>query len=128
MTYDFMLKGRRCAKAWFQTKREAKQAEEEQRKSLMKPIPTETPFLILGNKRLDEVQHRLSVEHYMDIVYHAKRWVRRWQDLACSQITRKMITICAMNEARNQTKPPTKELRYLKALFNWGVKMELIES
>lgn len=73
-----MLKGQRYAKAWYQTKREAKQAEEEQRKYLMTPTPTDMPVLILVNKRLEEVQQRLSVEHYMDIVYHARRWVRRW--------------------------------------------------
>ena len=74
--YDFMLKGQRYTKAWFQTKREAKQAEEEQRKYSMTPIPTDMLFLVLGNKRRDEVQQRLSVEHYMDIVYHARRRVR----------------------------------------------------
>ncbi|WP_448875315.1 hypothetical protein [Desulfobulbus propionicus] len=64
-----MLKGQRYTKAWFQTKREAKQAEEEQRKYLMTPTPTDMPFLALVNKRIDEVKQRLSAEHYMDTVY-----------------------------------------------------------
>lgn len=79
-----MLKGQRYTKAWFQTKREAKQAEEEQRKYLMTPTPTDMPFLALVNKRIDEVKQRLSVELYMDTVYHARRWVTRWKDLTCS--------------------------------------------
>ena len=59
---------------------------------MMTPIPIDIPFLVLVNKRLDEVKQRLSIEHYMDTVYHARRWVSRWQDLTCSQITREMIT------------------------------------
>jgi integrase len=126
--YDFMLKGQRYTKAWFQTKREAKQAEEEQRKYLMIPIPTDMPFLVLVNKRLDEIKQRLSVEHYMDTVYHARRWVSRWKDLTCSQITREMITDLRNERSRVSNETANKELRHLKALFNWGLKNELIIS
>jgi integrase len=126
--YDFMLKGQRYTKAWFQTKREAKQAEEGQRKYLMTPTPTDMPFLILVNKRLDEVKQRLSVEHYMDTVYHARRWVSRWEDFTCSQITREMITDLRNERSKVSNETANKELRHLKALFNWGLKSELIVS
>jgi len=126
--YDFILKGQRYTKAWFQTKREAKQAEEEQRKYLMTPIPTDMPFLVLVNKRLDEVKQRLSNEHYMDTVYHARRWVTRWNGLNCSQITREMITDLRNERSQVSNETANKELRHLKALFNWGLKNELIAS
>jgi len=126
--YDFMLKSQRYTKAWFQTKREAKQAEEEQRKYLMTPPPTDMPFLILVNKRLDEVKQRLSVEHYMDTVYHARRWVSRWKDLTCSLITREMITDLRNERSKVSNETANKELRHLKALFNWGLKNEFIAS
>lgn len=123
-----MLKGQRYTKAWFQTKREAKQAEEEQRKYLMTPTPTDMPFLALVNKRLDEVKQRLSVEHYMDTVYHARRWVSRWKDLTCSQVTREMITDLRNERSKVSNETANKELRHLKALFNWGVKNEILTS
>jgi len=126
--YDFILKGQRYTKAWFQTKREAKQAEEEQRKHLTAPIPTDMPFLVLVNKRLDEVKQRLSFEHYKDTVYHARRWVSRWQDLACSQITRDMIADLRNERSLVSNETANKELRHLKALFNWGLKNEFIAS
>jgi hypothetical protein len=125
---DFMPKGQRYTKAWFQTKREAKQAEEEQRKYLMMPIPTDMPFLVLVNKRLDEVKQRLSVEHYMDTVYHARRWITRWNGLTCSQITREMIADLRNERSRVSNETANKELRHLKALFNWGLKNELVAS
>ena len=126
--YDFMLKGQRYTKAWYQTKREAKTAEEEQRKYLMMPTPTDMPFLVLVNKRLDEVKQRLSVEHYMDTVYHARRWIARWNGLACSQITREMITDLRNERSKVSNETANKELRHLKALFNWGVKNEILTS
>lgn len=42
-----------------------------------RPSSTDMEFLTLVNLRLDEVKQRLSHEHYMDTVYHAKRWTRR---------------------------------------------------
>jgi len=94
----------------------------------MTPIPTDMPFLVLVNKRLDEVKQRLSVEHYMDTVYHAKRWVGRWRDLTCSQITGEMVTDLRNERSKVSNETANKELRHLKALFNWGVKNELIVS
>ena len=123
-----MLKGQRYTKAWYQTKREAKTAEEEQRKYLMMPTPTDMPFLVLVNKRLDEVKQRLSIEHYMDTVYHARRWIARWNGLACSQITREMITDLRNERSKVSNETANKELRHLKALFNWGVKNEILTS
>ena len=86
------------------------------------------PVLGLVNKRLDEVNQRLSVEHSIDTVYHAKRWVSRWKDLTCSQITREMVTELRNERSRVSNETANKELRHLKALFNWGLKNELMTS
>ena len=121
-----MMKGHRYTKAWFQTKREARQAEEEQRKYLMMPTSTDMPFLTLVNKRLDEVKQRLSNEHYMDTVYHARRWVNRWKNLSCSQISREMIVDLRNERSKVSNQTANKELRHLKALFNWAIKNGII--
>ena len=94
----------------------------------MMPIPTDMPFLVLVNKRLDEVKQRLSVEHYMDTVYHARRWITRWNGLPCPQITREMIADLRNERSRVSNETANKELRHLKALFNWGLKNELVAS
>jgi hypothetical protein len=57
---NFILKGTRYTKAWFETKRAAKQAEAEKRKEIKDPTPeietpTDTVFLTLANRRLDYV-------------------------------------------------------------------------
>lgn len=86
------------------------------------------PFLVLVNKRLDEVKQRLSVEHYMDTVYHARRWVDRWKNLTCLQVTREMIINLRNERSLISNQTANKELRHIKALFNWGIKNELIFS
>ena len=86
------------------------------------------PVLGLVHKRLDEVNQRLSVEYSIDTVYHARRWITRWKNLTCSQITREMITDLRNERSRVSNETANKELRHLKALFNWGLKNELIES
>lgn len=123
--YDFMMKGERYTNAFYQTKREAKEAEQKKRQELKQTTSTDMPFLTLVNKRLDEVKQRLSHEHYMDTVYHARRWVDRWENLQCSQITPDEIT--ALRNERNLISAQTanKELRYLRSLFNWGIKKGL---
>lgn len=84
------------------------------------------PFWVLVNKRLDEGKQRLTVEHYMDTVYRARRWVSRWKNLACSQITREMITALRNERSKVSNETANKELRHLKALFNWSLKCDLI--
>lgn len=119
--YDFMLKGERHTKAWFKTKREAREAEQEKRSELSRPISTDMDFLTLLNLRLDEVKH-LSHDHYMDTVYHAKRWAKRWSGLSCSDITIDLITLLRDERSKISNQTANKDLRYLRSLFNWGIK------
>lgn len=124
--YDFMMKGERYTNAFYQTKREAKEAEQKKRQELKQTTSTDMPFLTLVNKRLDEVKQRLSHEHYMDTVYHARRWVGRWENLQCSQITPDEITALRNERSRISAQTANKELRYLRSLFNWGIRKGFI--
>jgi len=126
--YDFMTKGERHTNAFYKTKREAKEAEQKKRRELTQATSTDIPFLTLVNKRLDEVKLRLSHEHYMDTIYHAKRWVSRWPDLRCSEITLERITALRNERSLISNQTANKELRYLRSLFNWAIKKELVNK
>lgn len=124
--YDFTLKGERHTQAWFQTKREAIEEEQKKRQELKRPTSTGMDFLKLVNKRLDEIKLRLSREHYMDTVYHAKRWVKRWGGLSCAEITIEMVTQLRNERSKISNHTANKELRYLRSLFNWGIRKDFI--
>ena len=117
-----MMKGERYTQAYYKTKREAKGAEQRKRSELNTLISTDMDFLTLVNRRLDEVKQRLSYEHYMDTVYHARRWATRWSGLSCSDITIQLITELRDERSRISNQTANKELRYLRSLFNWGMK------
>jgi integrase len=134
--YDFTLKGNRYTETWFKTKKEAKQAEAEKRKEVLNPqLKVETPidmdFLELINRRLDHVKAYNSERHYTDYVYLARRWINRLENNYCSEIEIDMIQGYLI-ERRHETSPYTanKELRYLRALFNFGTnsKRKLISK
>lgn len=120
--FDFMMKGERYTQAWFATKREAKEAEQKRRTEMSKPISTDMDFLMLVNLRLDEVQQRLSDDHYKDTLYHARRWAKRWSGLCCSEITIELITSLRDERSKISHQTANKELRYLRSLFNWGTR------
>ena len=126
--YDFTLKGARYTKSWFKTKKEAKQAEAEQRREVLNPapvvkIPIDMELLELINRRLDHVKAYNSVRHYTDHIYFARRWVKQFKNMYCSEIIPDMIQEYIIQRC-NKTSPYTanKELRYLRALFNFGIK------
>lgn len=126
--FDFMLKGERHTQAWFKTKREAKEAEQKKRDELNRPISTDMDFLTLLNLRLDEVKQRLSQEHYMDTVYQARRWALRWSGLTCTEITIELITQLRDERSTISNQTANKELRYLRSLFNWGIRKGYIHQ
>ncbi|MDO9042051.1 MAG: phage integrase SAM-like domain-containing protein [Desulfocapsaceae bacterium] len=64
----------------------------------------------------------------MDTVYHAKRWVSRWPDLLCSEITLERITALRNERSLVSNQTANKELRYLRSLFNWAIKKELVDK
>ena len=130
--YDFTLQGVRYTEAWFKTKTEAKQAEAQKREELKNPkpvieeTPTDTTFLDLVNSRLDNVKTYNSKAHYEEHVYKARKWVKRWGHFSCSEITQDVIErfIRVRNKVSAQT--ANKELRLLRALFNFGKKKKLV--
>ncbi len=95
---------------------------------LERPKSTDMAFLDLIELRLDEVKQRLSNEHYMDTVYHARRWVKRWSGLTCSEVTIELITKLRDERSKISNQTANKELRYLRSLFNWGIKKEYISD
>lgn len=128
--YDFTLKGIRHTKGWFKRKQDARKTEAERREELLNPPPPveepETPidmdFLDLVNSRLDYVKAYNSERHYSDHIYLAKRWVRQWGKLKCSEITPAMIQNFLLKRLRSTSAyTANKELRYIRALFNFAM-------
>ncbi len=132
--YDFTLKGERYTEAWFKTKKEAVQAEARRREELKNPTPvpeeisTDMAFLDLVNARLDHVKAYNSARHYQEYVYMARRWVRHWKDLNCSEISQQMIEEFVLQRAKVSPFTANKEIRYLRSTFNFGRKRKLIPS
>ena len=125
--YDFTLKGIRHTEAWFKTKKEAARAEARRKEEQKNPKPvektsTDMAFLELVNRRLDHVKAYNSVRHYKDSVYMAKRWTERWGNLLCSEITEEMVQEFVLERSSVSSDTANKEIRYLKATFNFGKK------
>jgi len=128
--YEFILKGIRYTKAWFKTKRAAKEAEAIRREEIQNPqpeiqTPTDMAFLDLVNLRLDHVKAYNSSTHYLDYLYMARRWVKELGKLTCSQITQDMIQQFVLKRSRVSAYCANKDIRYLRATFNFGKKKKL---
>jgi integrase len=127
---DFTHKGTRCTLTWFKSKNDARKALERAREEVKSPklpnftaaTPIDIPFLELVNRRLDHVKAYNSERHYTDHLYLARRWVKTWGKLKCSEVTGDMIQSYLLTRVR-QTSGYTanKELRYLRAVFNFGL-------
>ena len=131
--YDFTRNGQRYTEAWFKTKREAKMAEAEKRKEVLKPqattqTPTDMGFLELVNRRLDQLDVFCSRKHYQDCRYWAKVWVDRWGHLTCSKVSEEMIEEFVIERSKVSAHTANQELKNLRALFNFAKKKRLIEQ
>jgi len=129
--FDFYLEGIRYTEAWFKTKKEAVRAEAKKREELKKPAPrqgtpTDTDFLTLVNKRLDSVKAYNSSSHYTHYCYTAKKWIKLWGDLTCSEITSEMVERFVLERSKVSAFTANKEIRYLRATFNFGKKKGLV--
>ncbi len=132
--YDFTLAGNRHTEAWFKTKAEAKRAEQKRKEKLNNPqiikpkiTPIDTAFLDLVNRKLDHTKVYNSKRHYDEFRYMAKRWIRRWGNLSCSEVTPEMIETFILQRGRISPYTANKEIRYLRAVFNFGKKRGLIK-
>jgi integrase len=136
--YDFTHKGVRHTEAWFKTKREAMQAEAKKREEVQNPAqvkvqrdqeePTDMGFLELVNLRLDFLQARRVDVYYKENVYKAKQWVRLWGKLECGEISQGSVERFLLTRRRVSAETANKEIRYLKATFNWGIKRKYIST
>ena len=134
--YDFQMNKKRYTEAYFKTKTKAKQAEAKRREELKNPekkIPTEKTqtdmgLLTLCNKRLDYVKKYNSEEHFRHVLYHIRRWIKEWKDLTCSEITSEMVETYIMKRSDVSHDTANKDLRYLRATFNYGIKRNLISD
>jgi integrase len=53
-------------------------------------------------------------------------WVKRWGTLICGQITQSMVETFAYERSRSSAATANREIRYLRATFNFGKKRKLI--
>ena len=127
--HDFNLNGKRYTSRYFKTKREAKQAEIEKREEVQNPpqisvetMPTDMDFWELVNRRSDHVRAYNSGSYYQTYQSSARRWVRQWKGLKCSDISRDMVEQFILDRSRVSAFTANKEIRYLKATFNFGKK------
>jgi integrase len=134
--YDFTQKGTRYTEAWFTTKKEAKEAEARKRQELKNPAPaaemettpTDMAFLDLVNKRLDFIQAYKSQKYYVDHIYATRKLVREWRNLRSGEITLQMVQAYLIKRSKVSAFTANKELRYLRALFNFGIKQGLVNT
>ncbi|MCE5333496.1 MAG: site-specific integrase [Desulfobacteraceae bacterium] len=132
--YDFTLKGERYTDTWFKTKKTAQAAEAKRREEIENPKPemeeppTDISFLELVNLRLDYVKAYQSEVNYRHSVYMARRWIARWKDLNCSRISDQMVQALILERSKTSAYTANKELRYLRATFNFGIKKKLVHN
>ena len=131
--FNFIHDGRRYSKSGHKTKKEARKAEAKLREALEKPtaakeILTDMAFLELVNLRLDHVKVYNSERHYNEYMYMARRWIKRWGSLDCSEIDQRMIETWVLKRSKVSPLTANKEIRYLRATFNFGKKKKMIKE
>ena len=131
--YDFQFNKRRHQSNYYKTKTEAKEAEAAKRKELKNPVPipeapTDTAFLTLVNDRLDYLQAYRAESHYKETKYLAKRWVKEWKFMLCSEIRSDDIQCFVLRRRTVSIYTANKEIRYLRSLFNFGIKRKWIKQ
>jgi len=83
-------------------------------------------FLDLVNRRLDHLQAYTSFRYYRDTKYLAAQWIKAWGKLNCDDINTEMIQDYVLKRSKVSKYTGNKELRLLRALFNFGVKKKYI--
>jgi integrase len=128
--YELSLNGSRFTGSGFATKKEAQEAEAKRKEELTRPAapktapetPTDMDFLTLVNRRLDHVKVYSSERHYTDHLYLAKKWVKEWQGVKCSEIKPEMIESYLIRRVKKTSAfTANKDLRLLRAVFNYGM-------
>jgi integrase len=63
-----------------------------------------------------------SAYHSREYRYMAVRWLKRWPDLEADGITLEMVEAFLLDRRKKSALAANKDLRYLKAAFNWGIE------
>ena len=141
--YDFTLKGKRYTEAWFKTKTDAKKVEAKRKEEVENPqaepqqlmvegqlgTPTVMGFSDLVNLWLDKLESSKSESHYKTSICSARKWVERWKSHSCSEISPMDIDRFLLQEKdRVSIFTANRELRYLRAVFNFGIGKKLIRE
>jgi len=58
----------------------------------------------------------------------AKRWCRAWLGATCSEITTNQVQLFVLKRAKKSAYSANYDLRYLRALFNFGIKKNWIKN
>jgi integrase len=132
--YTFHVNKVQYSRAYFKTKSEAKRTQLAHKEMVLNPPPpvpaqeekTPITFGELVDKRLDYVKAHNTKIYYCDYVYMARRWVEKWDEIPCENITRSMIEEFILDRSLVSNHAANRDLRYLKAVFGWGVDQELI--
>ena len=80
------------------------------------------------HRGLDHVRIYNSERHYNEYRYPSRRWARHWENLTCDQISEAMIEKFILKRSKVSSYTANKELRYLRATFNYGLKKRLIDN
>jgi integrase len=129
--YDFTIEGERYTGAWFETKRAALQAEGQRKEDISEGLnnpetQTDMSFLELVNQRLDYVKTYDSKKHYDDYRYRARRWIRLWGNMNCSEISHETLEPFIFERSRISAQTANMEIRSLRATFNFAKRRDWI--
>lgn len=95
---------------------------------VVETVPTDITFLELVNLRLDYVKAYKSEKYFADYIGLGRRVVKQWPKLKAREITRAMVQTYLIKRAKVSAFSANKDLRYIRALFNFGIKQELIQA
>jgi len=79
-------------------------------------------FSELVAARLAYVEGYNSHYHHREYEYMAARWLAIWADLESDSLTLEMVESFLLERKKKSALAANKDLRYLKAAFNWGIK------
>lgn len=79
-------------------------------------------FADLIASRLAYVEGYNSVCHGREYRYMAGRWLVEWASIEADDITLEMVERFLLGRRKKSALAANKDLRYLKATFNWGIK------
>jgi len=69
-----------------------------------------------------------SEEHYRCYTYLARGWMKKWRHKMCTEITQQMVEQHLAQRRQISAFTANKDLRYLRATYNYGIRNKLILS